>query len=123
MVSAANDDSRDRTEPFEVAPFGSWDSAFSAERVASAGVRLGQLAIDGDALVWGESRPAEEGRQALVRASADGRRHDLTAAPWSARSRVHEYGGGAFTGSAAAFEWSSQTAIRRCRTGSATASA
>ncbi|NUP00962.1 MAG: S9 family peptidase, partial [Nonomuraea sp.] len=42
---------------------------------------------------WTEDRPGEGGRTAIVRRDADGTRHDLLPAPWSARTRVHEYGG------------------------------
>ncbi|HEX7439935.1 MAG TPA: S9 family peptidase, partial [Caldimonas sp.] len=79
------------------APCGSWASALSAERVAGASLKLGQIALAGDAICWSEGRPQEEGRNVLVRAGADGALLDLTPAPWNVRSRVHEYGGGAFT--------------------------
>ena len=79
-----------------VAPYGSWASSVTAERVAGASIRLGQTAIAGDHVFWTEGRPLEQGRNVLVRAGADGVAHDLTAPPWNVRSRVHEYGGGAF---------------------------
>jgi dienelactone hydrolase len=50
----------------------------------------------GDAVYWSESRPEEGGRQVIVRAGPDGVRKDLLPHPCSARSRVHEYGGGEF---------------------------
>lgn len=45
--------------------------------------------------VWHEARPSEAGRQPLVTVDDDGTRRDLLPAPFDARSRVHEYGGGA----------------------------
>ena len=45
---------------------------------------------------WVESRPAENGRCVLVRGRPGERNLDLTPAPYSVRSRVHEYGGGAY---------------------------
>jgi hypothetical protein len=54
------------------------------------------LQAAGDAIYWSESRPEEQGRQVIVRAGPDGVREDLLPAPYSARSRVHEYGGGEF---------------------------
>ena len=42
---------------------------------------------------WQETRPSEGGRVAVVRQGLDGVRRDLLPAPWSARTRVHEYGG------------------------------
>ena len=52
---------------------------------------------DGDAVYWSEARPLEGGRDALVRWRADGARADVIPAGFSARTRVHEYGGGAYT--------------------------
>ena len=37
------------------------------------------------------------GRSVIVRRSADGTLTDVLPAPWNARTRVHEYGGGAWT--------------------------
>ncbi len=79
------------------APCGSWASTLSAERVAGASLKLGQIALAGDAICWSEGRPQEQGRNVLVRAGANGAALDLTPAPWNVRSLVHEYGGGAFT--------------------------
>jgi dipeptidyl aminopeptidase/acylaminoacyl peptidase len=79
-----------------VAPFGTWRSPLSAERVAGAAVGLGQTAIDGDAVYWTETRPSDAGRTVLVRWRAGEGAVDVTPAPWGVRTRVHEYGGGAF---------------------------
>src|SRR5205823_856276 len=46
---------------------------------------------------WLELRPAEGGRYVLVRRTADGQTADLTPPPFNVRTRVHEYGGGAYT--------------------------
>jgi hypothetical protein len=46
---------------------------------------------------WIEGRPSEGGRQVIVRARVDGtERTDLIHEGFSARTRVHEYGGGAY---------------------------
>jgi dipeptidyl aminopeptidase/acylaminoacyl peptidase len=78
------------------APYGSWPSPISAEQIAGATIRLGQTAICGDTIVWSEGRPLEQGRNVIVRRDADGTLRDLNPAPFNARSRAHEYGGGAF---------------------------
>ena len=58
---------------------------------------LSDLRVSGGALYWNEGRPAEAGRQVVVRWSPDdGDPVDLVPAPYSARTTVHEYGGGAF---------------------------
>jgi len=79
-----------------VAPYGSWASPITAERVASSAVRLGGVWPDGDAVYWLERRPAEEGRCVVVRRSPDGKTADVTPPGFNARTLVHEYGGGSF---------------------------
>lgn len=80
-----------------IAPYGSWRSEITADRMLAGAVGLGSIARVGEDLLWTESRPGEGGRTALVRQRANGAREDVLAAPWNVRSRVHEYGGGALT--------------------------
>ena len=80
-----------------VVPYGSWRSPITAGLLVGQSVALGSLQPAGDDLYWSESRPAEAGRSAIVHRGADGVVADVFPAPWSARSRVHEYGGGAWT--------------------------
>src|SRR5205823_2571910 len=51
--------------------------------------------LDGE-VYWLEGKPLEGGRVVLVRHTADGSRLELTPQPMSVRTRVHEYGGGAY---------------------------
>src|SRR5215475_1578029 len=81
----------------EVAPCGSWKSPITSDLIVSGTVGLGQIALDGEDIYWTELRPAEGGRSVVVRRTPDGRSGDMTPAPFNARTRVHEYGGGAFT--------------------------
>jgi dipeptidyl aminopeptidase/acylaminoacyl peptidase len=76
--------------------YGSWRSPITAELVAKQSIRFGDLLVDGEVLYWVESRPVEKGRSVIVQHTPDGRTRDVIHAPFSARSRVHEYGGGAF---------------------------
>ncbi len=76
--------------------YGSWPSPITAAVVAAQGLRLSSVAVDGDEIYWLEGRPAEGGRTVLVRRRADGSRADVTPAEFNVRTRVHEYGGGAF---------------------------
>jgi len=78
----------------EIRRFGSWRSPLTATMVAAGERRLGDLQVDGDEVYWVEGRASEEGRCAIVR-WRDSRAADALDAPWSARTRVHEYGGGA----------------------------
>lgn len=80
-----------------VAPYGSWRSPLTAANVASGGVQIAALSPHGGGLLWTEMRPAEGGRTVVVRHSPDGRTEDATPAGFNVRTRVHEYGGGAFT--------------------------
>jgi dipeptidyl aminopeptidase/acylaminoacyl peptidase len=75
-------------------PFGTWPSPITAQTVAAHGLRLSHVSVDGSDVYWVEGRPGEEGRNVLVRRSADGRVADVTPPGFNVRTRVHEYGGG-----------------------------
>ncbi len=65
--------------------------------------------------IWLESRPSEAGRLQLVALAPDGTRRDLLPEGFSARSGVHEYGGGAAwveRGTAWFVNWSDQRLYR-----------
>ncbi|HEX6780413.1 MAG TPA: S9 family peptidase [Solirubrobacterales bacterium] len=80
-----------------VAPYGSWSSPIEAATVARAGRRLGAAAIGGDGAVWwAEGRPDEGGRVVLMRRPQGGAPEEVTPAGTNVRTRVHEYGGGAW---------------------------
>ena len=78
-------------------PYGSWPSPLSAARVTSGALRLDQIQLDGDDVYWIEGRASEGGRNVIVRRSADGHISDVTPPGFNVRTRVHEYGGGAYT--------------------------
>jgi dipeptidyl aminopeptidase/acylaminoacyl peptidase len=81
----------------QTAPYGSWSSPITAETIARGSVTLGSPEVAANAVWWIEGRPAEGGRQVIVRAELDGSdRRDAIGEGFSARTRVHEYGGGAF---------------------------
>ncbi len=79
------------------APHGSWKSPITAAMIASGLVGLDQVHLDGEDIYWIEMRPAEQGRHVIVRRTPDGRTADVTPPGFNARTRVHEYGGGAYT--------------------------
>nr|WP_026059692.1 prolyl oligopeptidase family serine peptidase [Microbacterium yannicii] len=81
----------------QVLNYGSWPSPVSATDVSAASSRLDGARFVGDEVWWGESVPVEGGRTAVRRMTASGTVEDVIAAPWNARSRVHEYGGGSWT--------------------------
>ena len=78
------------------APFGTWSSPLTAAQIASASLRLIDVAIDQACTYWVEVRPSEQGRSVIVRRNGDGALVEVTPAPYSARTRVHEYGGRSF---------------------------
>ena len=78
-----------------IAPFGSWQSSFTAEAIVHDSVRLGQIVVDGDDVYWSELRPSQKGRSTIVKQDGDGFTEVLPV-EFNARSRAHEYGGGAF---------------------------
>src|SRR5205807_9842569 len=81
----------------ETLPYGAWRSPISSELIVGEAIGLGDILVDGAELYWIESRPSEGGRNVLVRRAPDGSFGDITPAPFSARTRVHEYGGGTAT--------------------------
>ncbi|MFN2569944.1 MAG: prolyl oligopeptidase family serine peptidase [Candidatus Dormibacteria bacterium] len=76
-------------------PYGAWRSPLSAEMVAAGGLRISDIHVDEGEILWIEGRPADGGRCAVVRRTVDGRTVDVLPDAYSARSAVHEYGGGA----------------------------
>src|SRR5438046_3054333 len=78
----------------KAAPFGSWSSPISIDLLLKGEMRLAGARWDGADLYWIEGRPDEDGRQVIVRRSADGAIADITPRGFNARTRVHEYGGG-----------------------------
>jgi dipeptidyl aminopeptidase/acylaminoacyl peptidase len=80
-----------------VAPYGSWRSPIGPAVVAAGGRRLAAPALAGDGAVWwAEGRPAEGGRVVLMRRPAGGEAEEVTPPTMNVRTRVHEYGGGAW---------------------------
>lgn len=84
-----------------ILPFGTWPSPISAAEVTSSAPRIDGARFVGDEVWWSESLPQERGRTAILRraieADAEADADVVLPGPWSARSRVHEYGGGAWT--------------------------
>ena len=50
----------------------------------------------GSEVWWLETMSEEQGRNSIRRRGADGEPVDILPAPWNARTRVHEYGGGSW---------------------------
>jgi len=78
------------------AAYGSWLSPLASDRVVAQSLRLSEPRLDGDRSYWIEGRPSEGGRCVLVRREVGGGCADLLPPGYSARTRVNEYGGGAY---------------------------
>lgn len=78
------------------APFGSWSSPISPALVAAAGRSVMEIHVSGDQIYWLEMRPHEDGRYVIMRGSLDSPVVDITPHDFNTRTRVHEYGGGAY---------------------------
>ncbi|MBA3866964.1 MAG: S9 family peptidase [Solirubrobacterales bacterium] len=80
------------------APYGSWRSPIDPALVARSGRRLGGAALAADGAVWwAEGRPSEGGRAVLMRRPEGGEPETVTPEGFYVRTRVHEYGGGAWS--------------------------
>ncbi|MFE1666035.1 prolyl oligopeptidase family serine peptidase [Microbacterium sp. P02] len=81
--------------------YGSWPSPISARIVAAGSHPVTDARYVGDAIWWLERMPAESGRSTVRRTAADGGEPEtMLPRPWDVRSRVHEYGGAAWTATA-----------------------
>jgi dipeptidyl aminopeptidase/acylaminoacyl peptidase len=78
-------------------PYGSWKSPITADLIVASTIGLVGASLDGHEVYWQEQRPSEGGRNVVICHKADGTTLDLTPTPFNVRTRVHEYGGGAFT--------------------------
>lgn len=80
-----------------ISPYGSWASPITSDLIVAASISIADVRFAEDGVHWVEGRPQEGGRHVVVRARPDGTVTDVTpSAPFNARTRVHEYGGGAF---------------------------
>jgi dipeptidyl aminopeptidase/acylaminoacyl peptidase len=85
----------------QFAAAGSWISPIDAATVAAGAAPIAQAAPDGDDLYWLAGRASENGRTTLLRLRGTDI-HEVTPAPLNVRTRVHEYGGGAYLASGGA---------------------
>lgn len=79
-----------------IRPYGSWPSPLTAEAVVAGASTPTAVAASDGIVWWSETRPAEAGREAIVRRDGDGSLHEVLPVGFDARTRVHEYGGGAW---------------------------
>jgi dipeptidyl aminopeptidase/acylaminoacyl peptidase len=80
-----------------VAPYGAWPSPITAEMLATSAVALAEPRLDDGAVYWIEERATEGGRGVVRTGDPHTAPVDVTPDGFDARTRVHEYGGGAYT--------------------------
>ncbi|GAA4893754.1 prolyl oligopeptidase family serine peptidase [Streptomyces coeruleoprunus] len=80
--------------------YGSWPSPIDARLAAAHDGHPEYAGMVGDEVWWTEPRPTEGGRRTLVRRRADGTEQPVLPPPWNVRSRVIEYGGQPWAGTA-----------------------
>ncbi|TNC27723.1 S9 family peptidase [Amycolatopsis alkalitolerans] len=78
----------------QISAFGSWTTPVTADLVVDAAVRISDVQVDRETVIWSERRPGEGGRNRIVRREADGTTTELLPDGFDARTAVHEYGGG-----------------------------
>jgi dipeptidyl aminopeptidase/acylaminoacyl peptidase len=79
------------------APYGSWSSPITVDLLTGGDtVGLGPVDVSDGGIYWIEGRPHERGRLVLVFKPDGEQPVDVVPAGFNVRSRVHEYGGGAF---------------------------
>ena len=81
----------------QITPYGAWQSPITSDLIVGETIGLGQIRLDGADTFWIDARPGEGGRSVVVQRLANGTMQDLSPAGFDVRSRVHEYGGGAYT--------------------------
>jgi dipeptidyl aminopeptidase/acylaminoacyl peptidase len=79
----------------KISPYGSWKSPVTTDLIVANIIGLGEIMLAGRDIYWLEMRPEESGRYVIVREQPDGTIEDMIPFPYNARTRVHEYGGGA----------------------------
>lgn len=87
-------------EKAKIAPAGLWESPITSVLAANRSAAPAEIRIDGEDIYWIETRRLEGGRAVIFRRSVSGEVAEILPPPYGARSRVHEYGGGAYAVSA-----------------------
>ncbi len=80
----------------KVAAYGSWKSPITSDLIVSKTIGIESIVVNNDDIYWLEKRPQEKGRSLIVRYSNCRKVKNITPSPLSVRSKIHEYGGGAF---------------------------
>jgi dipeptidyl aminopeptidase/acylaminoacyl peptidase len=80
----------------KIANFGAWKSPITSDLIVADTIGLGTVLLDQNNIYWLEARPQEKGRNVIVKQDLSGKNQDIIPSSFNVRTRVHEYGGGAF---------------------------
>jgi dipeptidyl aminopeptidase/acylaminoacyl peptidase len=78
-------------------PFGTWPSTITPELITTAAPGLSSVQSHNENVFWVESRAWEAGRSVILCQDKHGHIREMFPAPFSHNSKVHEYGGSAYT--------------------------
>ncbi|CAB1276095.1 S9 family peptidase [Candidatus Nitrosacidococcus tergens] len=79
-----------------IKPYGTWQSPITIEQITQGTIGLGQTTLTKIGVYWLETRPQEGGRGVLMYRTHKGEIYEINSASYNIRTRVHEYGGGAY---------------------------
>ena len=80
-----------------ILPYREWTPALTPEQIFSGSLKFSEVKVEGENIFWLEQRPT--GISGAMRRDAEGKETELTPKGMSVRTRVHEYGGGAYAAS------------------------
>ncbi len=81
----------------QTATYGSWKSPITSDLIVSKTIGIGEITVNNDDIYWLEKRPQEKGRNLIVGYFNERGIKNITPSPLNVRTKVHEYGGGAYT--------------------------
>ena len=81
----------------QISPYGSWQSAITAEKMTAKNIGFSFPRFFDKTLFWMEFRPNESARTVIVRRRADGQIQTFTPEGCSVQTKAHEYGGCCYT--------------------------
>ncbi len=94
QLTENNNDNQDNGQAYGRV-YGNWPSVISAELIASDSISIDEPKLSANAIYYIERRPHENGRCVIVKVTHN-ETTDILPETYSARSHVHEYGGGSY---------------------------
>ena len=85
-----------KTSPIKTSPYGSWRSPITSDLIVQGSIGIADVILDqGTRLLAGGPSRKRPAATCSFASNADGSTTDINPSPFNARTRVHEYGGGA----------------------------